>query len=613
MAGAVRGARPAIALLATLFILAGPSAPSRTSGPSASVVAAVSRANPSALPSAPASPSALPQAAPSAVPLATTPLQTPLLQVVPAAQLHEQAAQPGSKRPFFLGRRQVPSSSSRGAIPPSVAPANPHSSSTAAAPGIVLYNNLNSPGMSATVDSGDVTPPDSTGAIGPNHYVEMVNSQIAVWRRDLTSVSTASLPTWVGVAPGPSYCDPQVQWDPTAGRWLYVFLFCNAAANSQDFHFGWSKTSDPSDLVNGWCHFGVTTGSLLFDYPKLGHNSNYLIVGANNFDETMANPPFVSAAIDWIPLPANGDTSCTLPASVSTTPSPLLNGDGTTPTFTPVPVNTITAAADGYVVSAYDPSGPPPTTQSKLAVWHLDAGGVLHQDPDIPVAAYTAPSPALQLNGGTSVIDTLDGRLTQAVGDPVAGIWTQHTVNGAGGRSTVEWFEIKAGISGPTLFQEGGISSGTDFVFNGAISPRFDGAGAAVFYNRSGSSIDPLIAAQTRLSSTPAGAMDPGELVLASSGGADKDFSCNNPTPGIACRWGDYSAATPDPVLTNVVWGTNERTLAPSGLSAEWEDQNFAILLLPTRAAAQAPAPTPPASRPSANPLPLPAPSPSPR
>ena len=37
-----------------------------------------------------------------------------------------------------------------------------------------LFNNVSSPGLNQT----NVAPPDSTGAIGPNNYIEMVNQQI---------------------------------------------------------------------------------------------------------------------------------------------------------------------------------------------------------------------------------------------------------------------------------------------------------------------------------------------------------------------------------------------------------------------------------------------------
>jgi hypothetical protein len=413
----------------------------------------------------------------------------------------------------------------------------------------------------------------------------MVNSEVAVWSRtNLSMVSMATFSNFVGVSD--PWCDPQVQWDPSSGRWLFAFLFCDLSVSSDFFVVGWSKTADPSNLNPfdpnyGWCFFTVPTSSFLFDYPKLGHSAKYMIVGGNLYDESTptTNPPFVTAAIVWITKPANGDKTCALPATGGTG-GVLKNKDGVTNAFTPVPVNTMTSAANGYVVSAYDSSGSNgqlPATRNKVGVWHLDSAGGLHQDNDLTVASYNAPAPAPQL-GGPNPVDTLDGRLTQAVGDPITGIWTQHTVNGPGNRSVVDWYEVGASGSAETLTQQGVISSATDWIFNAAISPRFDAQGAAIFYSRSSSAIDPVIGGQMRLSATPAGTMEPGELVLRSSTAADADFTCGG---GFPCRWGDYSGATPDPVQTNVVWGTNMIITAATAAPA-WADQNFAVLFVGT-------------------------------
>jgi hypothetical protein len=447
--------------------------------------------------------------------------------------------------------------------------------SSPAAANVALYNTLNKPGISASSNSHLVAPPDSTGAIGPNHYVEMANSIIHVWDRNLNSVSSASLASFVGL-PSDPFCDPQVQWDPAAGRWLFVTLFCDLQATVQFFVFGWSKTSNPSNLVSGWCHFAIKTNSLIFDYPKLGHNSKYLIIGGNFYNVAdPGNPFFVGAAIAWAALPAKGSTSCVSP-TFHGTQNALINGDGQTSTFTPVPVNTDSSTSDGYVLSAYDPAGntiEAPGPQQLLAVWRVDSSGVLHQEPDILVGSYSAPLAAPQAGAPHYTLDTLDGRLTQAVGDPTTGIWTQHTVGGGAG-SRVFWYELALQGGILTKVQEGQITSATDYVFNAAISPSFGAHGAAIFYNRSSSTIDPVVAAQVRTGATPLNAMAPGELILATSPAPDTDFSCP------PCRWGDYSAATPDPVQPYVVWGTNEFNTASTvstGGAPAWLDENFAV------------------------------------
>jgi hypothetical protein len=480
---------------------------------------------------------------------------------------------------------------------------------------IAIFKGLNQPGLTYADNGPQTVPPDSTGSIGPNHYVEFVNSVIGVYNRsDLSSVAKTDFGTFLGTG-DPIFtpvCDPQIQWDPSSQRWLFVILGCDFTQDR--FFYGWSKTPDPSDLVNGWCSFSVSTPGVLGDYPKLGHSSKYMLVGSNNFSDAPGNA-FVTAQITWMLTPDPGVTSCVAPIvnKRGSAVTPLKNGDGVTLTSTPVPVNTSTNAANGYIISAYDPSGNPPvppTPQTKLTVFHVDGSGAFFTDGDLTVNSYAIPTPAPNLGGSMYGIDTLDGRLTQAVGDPTTGIYTQHTVNGAGGRSKVTWYEIKVISTVPKLIQEGDITSSTDFVFNGAISPRSDGQGAVIFYNRSSAAIDPVIAAQGRMIWTPAGQMDPGEIVLASSIAGDSDFSCNFTGHGEACRWGDYSGASPDPLNPNVVWGSNQAlTTRPDPFGdPNWVTQNFAIAGPLVRSSATQSSPMPTPTRGAANPGPAPAP-----
>jgi hypothetical protein len=520
--------------------------------------------------------------------------------IVPASQAFHRTIPAPPKTPFFRGGRRGRWAASAGS--PTLRPST-------ASPKIALYSGLDSPGMNPNSNFVGETPPDSTGAIGPSHYVEMNNSNFEVWNRaDLTSAAFQQFDNFIGAPAGVPFCDPQVQWDPSAARFLFSFLYCNINDPQQAYVFGWSKNSDPTNLVannsfingvndpgtGGWCAYEILTGPNLFDYQKLGHNTNYMIIAANAFSENPAgnpNPPFITSQIDWLQTPTIGDTTCFPPSSYNfTSQNPLKNGDGVSNTFTAIPVNTDSNAGDGYVLSAYDSSGSnnqPAAQQNRLAVWHIDSGGAIHQDPDLTVNAYSLPSPAPQL-GSVVPLDTLSGQLTQAVGDPGLGIWTQHTVNGPAGLSVVDWYEIT--VSGtPALAQQGMISSPTDFVFNAAISPQANGLGAAIFYNRSSASIDPLIAGRIRHSSTALGTFEPPELILAKSAtgsnGIDNDLSCNSPA-GAPCRWGDYSAASPDPVQTDVVWGTNMTTQGcgcPGNVA--WDDQNFAVRTVPNAVA----------------------------
>jgi hypothetical protein len=477
---------------------------------------------------------------------------------------------PGALRAAKLHAAAIASVGSRGPL------TTPHT------PLAGILNNTNGPGLSQPT----VAPPDSTGAIGPNHYVEMVNQEIGVYDRSLNLLSTTDNGTFMGTGGAGSVSDPQIQWDGHGGHWLYAALDVATGANM--LLFGWSKTSDPSDLTNGWCRFGIDRSYLLDDYPKLGHDDNFISIGTNVYDDRTGYT-FITANIFAIRKPTPGDASCAVGSAlyVADGAHVLHNGDGSV-AFTPVPANTADASPNGYIVAAHSPVDGTGTSAPKIMVWHwasVAGTPTLVADGEVTVSTFAIPAPVPQ--PGTSwTLDSLDARLTQAVAvnDPTAGgakgIWTQHTVAGPGGRSVVRWYEILGGTP-PTLRQQADVSSPADFVFNGAVSPSIGGDSAAVFYSRAGTSTLALIGARSRSASTPLSSLDSGELVIAQSSATDQDFTCGYNQPTDPCRWGDYAGASPDPLSPGVVWGSNQITgpcVIFCGFFAQWQTQNFAVV-----------------------------------
>src|SRR4051794_3329504 len=124
-----------------------------------------------------------------------------------------------------------------------------------------VFGGLNQGGLTAS-DGGGATPPDSTGAIGPSHYVELVNSAVGVYSRASLALIAGpqSLETFMGAPSGTFVTDPQIQWDEQGQRWVYAASagteLSDPTGNPLGPNFvmiGFSKTSDPSDLTNGWC------------------------------------------------------------------------------------------------------------------------------------------------------------------------------------------------------------------------------------------------------------------------------------------------------------------------------------------------------------------------
>ena len=447
-----------------------------------------------------------------------------------------------------------------------------------------VYSGVNRPGLSA---SGCCSPSDSTGAVGPTNYVQMVNSAIEQLPVHVLAGNASALDLGTFGAFNATDCtyDPQIAWDEQGGRWLYSFLDqvsstgsgC-ASISSNYLAFGWSKTSDASDLVNGWCGFLLITGSDLFDYPKLGHDNNFISVGANVYANS-GGGAFTTSVIVAIPKPARADTSCTVPPPPTyfgSPATPLRNADNTV-AFTPVPADTADSSPLGYVVASHFPGT---GTATRLMVWHLSSNAgtpVLTADGDVTVAGYAVPPAIPQPATGTTscstagnCLDSNDGRLTQAVAhfDPDAGketIWTQHAIADAavGTLSVERWYELIPGQN--TLRQSGNVSDTTLHIFNGAISPSSAGNEAVMYYNAGNGSAGGFASfrAKSRNSSTPLGTVT-NETILASDAINDNDLSCGvNRRPvdlTLPCRWGDYAAARPDPLDANAVWGTSMLT-----------------------------------------------------
>jgi len=263
----------------------------------------------------------------------------------------------------------------------------------------------------------------------------------------------------------------------------------------------------------------------------------------------------------------------------------LENANGTR-AWTPVPANQTDTSTTGYVVARSNrlPAG-------YLSIYEVTSNpdGTLTVGPaeSLAVPKYNFPANAPQ-RGTKKRLDSLDARNTQAVSaiDPSRGtggavaLWTQHTVFGGAG-AVVRWYEIDP--SGPSLFQRGTVT-GRRYIFNGAISPdRQTATGApatglfgdsmVLGFNSSSAKRNPDIRMVSKVGSDPVS----GQVLIKSSPTSLNDFTCS-PAP---CRWGDYSAATPDPAAPATgthgqVWLTNQWVKASGGNSAGWGSWNWA-------------------------------------
>jgi hypothetical protein len=427
------------------------------------------------------------------------------------------------------------------------------------------------------------TPSDSTGAIGPGSYVELVNSQIGIYGPDGSPQSSEDLQSFLidkgltTLAPGHTHADAgdqifdvQIQWDQHWNRWL---IATDDVLPNDDARlvFGWSTTTDPA---GGWCLYTTDAGAQFDDFPKLGHDDDFVFIGTNVFSSATSDTGFQGSQVWGIPKPEAANTgTLTTPCAARPTPTqlPLAGGD-----FTPVPANIADDSTTGYVVATSQfGSGP-------LRLYRIvnNGGAPAFDGPPTSIAvAGWGPPPSVQQPGTTSVIDSQDGRLTQAVAatDPDTGhetIWTQHTVRSADGkRAQVRWYELDGDAAPPTLLQEGSIADPSNSVFNAAISPTKDASQAAINYDVGGRFH--LVQARAQTWVRGARAMQ-NEITLGSSAAVTGDFTCTG--GGGPCRWGDYAGASPDPSDAGTTWGTNQLggAIQPDA-APSWTTINFAL------------------------------------
>src|SRR5215208_8065398 len=326
------------------------------------------------------------------------------------------------------------------------------------------------------------TPSDSTGAIGPTRYIELINVRYAIYDRTSNRpIGTGTLNELAGEPPPPPpgekgvvLFDPQIMWDPTTRRFYYVADDVYSAIDNR-LAFGFSKSASPSSAAD-FCKYVIKFGPRLPDYPKLGDTEDLLLIGANTFLSSCLGAHLGSDLVS-ITKPSAGSGCPGLSEFTVDIERKLRDAAGRRAS-TPVPANQIDPAQGGYVV-ATSPDASRGGFARSLSVYGASSGAdgslKLGAPKRLKVPFYTIPATAPQPRSNYR-IDTLDARNTQAIlaKDPSRGgkvaLWTQHTVLGGSG-AEVRWYEIDP-TSKPSLFLKGTISGPNGlYAFNGAISP----------------------------------------------------------------------------------------------------------------------------------------------
>ncbi len=384
-------------------------------------------------------------------------------------------------------------------------------------------------------------PPDTMGAVGPNHCVEMINGNFTVYNKTTGAVvQSMSLNSfWSGYYTSRTF-DPRIVYDKNAGRWYAISADNPGKANNILFAY-----TDGSDPTGTWHKTKIDTDSTdtrWADFPTLGFDQNGVYIAANMFAISSG-----SATVSVWAIPKVSGTPDT--SHVNALPSTTSYGFSLQPTCDYDPDDN---TRPYYLVSRYNSSN---LRLSKIT-WNGTTASI-SVDSFISTTSRTSPPSGRQPSSDDN-IDTGDGRLVNAVVQN-GKLWT---IRGAdiGGEAGAAYYEINLPISGTASLDAENILAdpGSDLYYASiAVNESGD-----IGFGFSHSSDNEYISAY--ISGVDDGT--PLDILQYKAGTANylkKDGNNRN-------RWGDYSMTMVDPTNDNLFWSIQEYVNAENQWGTYW-------------------------------------------
>ncbi len=398
-----------------------------------------------------------------------------------------------------------------------------------------------------------VAPPDTTGDLGPNHYVQWVNLRYAIYTlvRGGPGAQYANEITGFNLVPGfpkngnvvwqgfGGSCetyndgDPIVQYDQFANRWILTQFAVSKAPYMQCVAV--STTPDPTGT---YTRYAYSYGTDFNDYPKMGVWSDAYYITYNMFKRGRTFSGSKVCALERDKMIAGDLSARQICAQTSNAYGSLMPADIEGTALPP-------AGAPNYLLSI--------STSAlqfwKFAVnWTTGTGTLTGPTNVAGVAAFTracSGGTCIPQAGTTNKLDSLADRLMYRLsyrnfGDHET-LLVNHSVV-ANSATGIRWYELRnasgktMASASPTVFQQGTYAPTSDYRWMGSAAMDKTG-GIIVGYNVSSAAISPGIRYAGRAASDPSGSLGTEASVL--TGPASQT--------GTLTRWGDYATISVDP------------------------------------------------------------------
>jgi hypothetical protein len=404
-------------------------------------------------------------------------------------------------------------------------------------------------------------PPDTQLAAGPTAIAEATNDTLSVWSKSGTLTAAADLNAFFVVPSGQSFTDPRILYDAQSGRFFLSGWSLDSTDTDTTTYLAVSDTSNPA---GGWTSYEVnssTTGELT-DQPMIGVCSDKVVMAWDDYAPPSGSttPAFDGSALLVF-------QKSDLLAGVS---SPGVASELDPTQFRFVPAQALSPSSTCYVTVNDSPdliptsSTPPPSpTIGVIALTGTpdSTTGVSLTETNPSITATSAPPAPAQPSGTTNDTEN-DDRFISAVWQNNE-LWTSATdsctpTGDTTARNCMRLIEVNTAGSGTPVVQDEDLAtSGLDEYYPG-VSLSYNGD-LFVSYTASSSTVDP--GAYAVISPSASGTAFTSPITI-EAGSASYDG-------GTGARWGDYSAAAPDPALPGAVWVAAE--YAPSdAASGDW-------------------------------------------
>jgi hypothetical protein len=415
-----------------------------------------------------------------------------------------------------------------------------------------------------------VYPPDTQGAVGPNHYVQWVNLGFAIYNKSGTKVYPAGAgfaagnTLWAGFgAPcqGTNDGDPITLYDKQAGRWLMSqfalpnypngpFYQCLAISQTGDPTGAWNRYSYSvfGNKMNDYPHFGIWPDGYYMSVNQFASGSgNWAGQGVVAFERDKMLTGLAARALYFDLYARDPNLGGMLPSDLD---GPTLPPAGSPNYFLQIDDDAWGYSPDQlqYFKFHVDWTNVANSTFTGPTVINLTTLGLGFDSNMCGYARNCIPQPDTSARVD-AIADRVMYRLAYRNFGNHQSLVVNHTVDvNNTNRAGIRWYEIRNPNGTPTVFQAGTYSPDTNHRWMGSVAMDAFG-NMALGFSVSSASMYPAIRYVGRLATDPPNTLPQAEVTLMDGTGAQT---------GVDGRWGDYSMMSVDPTDDCTFWYTQE-------------------------------------------------------